>query len=87
VTTSKASGAHFGTSGSSSSSSHLSRNVLVDKLLSLLLTSIGTRVGSLVFESLDNLVETDSNESSKQRTNPVNPVVRVPITNDDSRTK
>ena len=61
------------------------RDVLVDKLLSLLLTSIGTRVGSLVFECLDDLVEADSNESSKERTDPVDPVVRVPITNNDSR--
>ena len=76
---------HLSADGSASSSSNLMRNVLVDKLLSLLLTSIGTWVGSLVFESLDDLVETDSNESPKERTNPVDPVVRVPVTNDDSR--
>jgi len=41
------------------------RNVLIDELLSLLLTGIGTRVRSLVFESLDDLVKSNSNESSK----------------------
>lgn len=57
--------------------------LVIHKLASLLIVHVLTWVDSLVFESLDELVEGDREQGTEEGSNPVNPVVAGEFSSDD----
>lgn len=48
---------------------------------------VGTRIGSLILQSLDKTIETDGQKSSQGRANPVDPMVAIERVENHVRTK
>jgi len=56
---------------------------VLDEFFGFLGGHVRSRVDSLVFEHLDQLVETDCNKGAESGSDPVNPVVSIELVGDD----